>query len=294
MSVTQSPIVQITEYYPFGLVSNSFTRDSKLKQDYLYNGKELQDELSLNWFDYGARMYDPTIARWNSIDPLAEKYRRWSPYNYCVDNPIRFIDPDGMKVEFAKDASKTNKENRQAKRDFMKSQRELNRNSETARQNWKALKKSDNVHTIHVNEKDKDGNVIHTTRPKAGYTQKNGGGTDVYINTNKTTGEGGEELGTNAIGIAHEEGHATRFDKGLVKEESEQDTMHDPKAAIKNMRELDQIRVTEEKEASCIENKVRGELGFPPRQTYSQIIQNVDPIEDKFNVRQIDIKLDCK
>jgi RHS repeat-associated protein len=62
---------------------------------YKYNGKELQDELGLNVYDYGARTYMPDLGRWMHTDPLAEKMPSWSPYSFCFDNPMYFVDPDG-------------------------------------------------------------------------------------------------------------------------------------------------------------------------------------------------------
>ncbi len=63
------------------------------ENNYLFNGKELQDELGIDWYDYGARMYDPTLGRWHCPDPLGQFH---SPYNYAGNNPVNNIDPSGM------------------------------------------------------------------------------------------------------------------------------------------------------------------------------------------------------
>ena len=64
-------------------------------QKYKYNGKELNEELGLDWYDYGARNYDASLGRFMNIDRFAEKYESITPYQYTLNNPIKFVDVNG-------------------------------------------------------------------------------------------------------------------------------------------------------------------------------------------------------
>ncbi|WP_088656036.1 RHS repeat domain-containing protein [Geofilum rhodophaeum] len=83
--------LQRSDYYLFGLRQTPYNPESDNK--YLYNGKEIQDETG--WYDYGARMYDPTLGRFHTPDPLAEEFSHTTIYDYAGNNPISYIDYNG-------------------------------------------------------------------------------------------------------------------------------------------------------------------------------------------------------
>ncbi|WP_299156479.1 DUF6443 domain-containing protein [uncultured Tenacibaculum sp.] len=100
-----SEIVEESNYYPFGLKHKGYNGVKNIgignarAQKFGFGGKELNEELGLQWHDFDARNYEASLGRWMNIDPLTEDYYEWSPYNFVYNSPLKFVDPTGMGPE---------------------------------------------------------------------------------------------------------------------------------------------------------------------------------------------------
>jgi RHS repeat-associated protein len=144
-SGTELKIMEQNHYYPFGLKHSNYNTDiarltksadgisvivrptERSDYQYKYNGKEFQDELGLNVYDYGWRQYDPAIGRFQRIDRFAEKYQSLSPYGYAANNPTYYVDVQGDSLKVA---------NTQITKDYL--------NSAVNKSNQKYIKYDDN------------------------------------------------------------------------------------------------------------------------------------------------------
>ena len=162
-------------YYPFGMPYPDQERDEP-QPVYRYNGKELDYMHGLDLYDYSARYYDFTVGSFTTIDPLAEKYYSISPYAYCNNNPVRYIDPTGMDWYEDEDGTYQYDPNL------------------TAGNRHEILKKGQIYIGVTSQIKDKKGNVIENYREDGSimYSSEASGYKRIWNNTQKT---GNEEMG---------------------------------------------------------------------------------------------------
>ncbi len=186
---TNITTLQRTQYYPSGLPWAE--GEGASEQPDKYTGKEFIEMIGYDMYDSQARMFDPLIGRPPTMDPLAEKYYSISPYAWCLNNPVRFVDPDGRKVEFAPGVSK------EFKGHFSSAVQYLNENK--ASNMLYELHQSDKVY--YVTESTGEGSSYNTKTNTISWNPLGG----VFTNN-------GHELSPTTV-LNHEIDHALQHDK---------------------------------------------------------------------------------
>ncbi|WP_062053200.1 RHS repeat-associated core domain-containing protein [Aquimarina longa] len=295
-SISQSEIIEEKNYYPFGMTHSGYNTTVRGREhNYGYNGKEEQSELGLEWLDFGARNFDASLGRWMNIDPLANKYYSYSPYNYTANNPISFIDPDGRELKIAG--------NRKQRRRTLRTLRKLTNNrlklnrktgvvsiGRGARNRSKSLKNgtglisrvigSKNTATIKPIEQfraeSKGRKTIEaidlgtlTGNGTEGHASpenlSNGVGGDVTVifdqndNGSEIKNEDGSTGRPTEIGLGHELLHADNMLSGNVDDGDAPEDIEDPDTRQEGVLSAEEISVREN------ENEIRSEQGVKQR-----------------------------
>jgi RHS repeat-associated protein len=150
-------IDQVNNYYPFGMEYGEEAEEEGEQgyQNYLFSGKEFDRKFQMNTYDFGARTYSADVPVWKTPDPLAEKYYSISPYAYCANNPMRFIDPNGAEVVDANGVRITySKETGWSSNatDDVKTVGSLMMNTEKGTEMWNAMDQAEHGITINISK----------------------------------------------------------------------------------------------------------------------------------------------
>ena len=314
-AIATGPLLEVTHYYPFGLAmagisSNALKGANYAENRMKYNGMELQskefgDGSGLELYDYGARMYDVQIGRWHVLDPLADKMRRHSPYNYAFDNPIRFIDPDGMGPEdIIVRGSKEFKEKALANLQKLTAvilamnedgKVEGGKSTGNAKPIGSRLVHDlvESEHTVTIEEGiGPESNETEPTNSKGAVNPEVGSGSTIHFNPSDMGDRILNEDGTTGrppqVGLAHELLHAEKNMTGNH-DMSTQPNMIDPDNASMpppyNGVQREEVKVRE------MDSHIRKEQGAKPRmQPYYPIAPKPKPLNYKFDLKLNPIK----